>query len=126
MANCVECGKPIAKGVKFCTSCGTAVSAGKEKAAEQPKQSVRRPVQEYTASAGQDGVISTLGWVGILLLPIIPIIGIVVYFVWAFGNDGNYTRRNYARASLLLMAISIGLSIIIGIAFWGTLLAILG
>jgi len=117
MANCVNCGNPLKEGVKFCTSCGTAVSVGKKKAAEQPKQQVQQPVQEYTAPAGQDGVISTLGWFGILILPIIPIVGLIVYFVWAFG-DGNRNRHNFARAALILMAISFVLSIIFGLMYY--------
>jgi hypothetical protein len=48
---------------------------------------------------------------------IVPIVGLVLYFVWAFGTGGNLNRRNYCRASLIMMAISIGLSIIFSVAF---------
>jgi len=108
MANCVKCGKPIGKGVKFCTSCGTVVSAGKavtggrEKAARQPTAQ---------SAAGKDAVVSTLGWLGTIILLIIPIVGLVVYFIWAFGK-GNLNRRNYARASLILMAVGIILGVV--------------
>jgi hypothetical protein len=46
-----------------------------------------------------------------MIVLIIPIVGIVLYFVWAFGGT-NLNRRNYCRASLLMMAIALVLSII--------------
>jgi len=107
MANCVKCGKPIAKGVKFCTSCGATISAGKRNAA-------RRPARHPAAPAGQGAAVSTLVWIGRLLLPIIPIVGLIVYIVWAFGT-GDLNRRNFARASLIIMIAGIVLSIVIGI-----------
>ena len=50
--------------------------------------------------------ISTAGYVGILLLMAIPIVGFVVALVWAFGGTGHIEKRNLARASLILMLIS--------------------
>jgi len=76
---------------------------------------VRTPSQ-----AGQNAVISTVEWFGTLIVLIIPIVGIVIYFVWAFGTGGgNLNRRNYCRAALIMMAISIGLSIIFSVALGG-------
>jgi len=68
-------------------------------------------------NAGRDDVISTLGWIVILILLIIPIVGLVVYIIWAFGK-GNLNRRNYARASLILMLAGIILSVVFGVAFY--------
>lgn len=57
-------------------------------------------------------------WLITMLIMIIPIVNIVMLFVWGFGNADP--RRNYARASLIWMAISIVLVII----FYGAMFAI--
>lgn len=52
---------------------------------------------------------SFVHWIVILLLPYIPMIGsfayIVLLLVWAFGKTATTTRKNWARASLLLLFI---------------------
>jgi len=75
---------------------------------------VRTPSQ-----AGQNAVISTVEWFGTLIVLIIPILGIVLYFVWAFGTGGNLNRRNYCRAALIMMAISLALGILFSVAIGG-------
>ena len=75
-----------------------------------------------------DEVITTLGWLGTSLVLIVPILGLVLYFVWAFGTEGNLNRRNYCRASLILMAVALGLGIlttVMLVIFFGGMLAFL-
>ena len=55
--------------------------------------------------------ISPWGYVGYSLLFSIPIAGLVMLFVFAFG-DGNMNLKNYARGTLILAAIGVGLSIL--------------
>jgi uncharacterized membrane protein YhaH (DUF805 family) len=75
---------------------------------------VRTPPQ-----AGQNAVLSTVEWFGTLIVLIVPIVGIVVYFIWAFGTGGNLNRRNYCRAALIMMAISLVLGIIFSVVLGG-------
>lgn len=56
-------------------------------------------------------------WLITMLILIIPIVNIVMLFIWGFGNPDP--RRNYARASLIWMAISIVLMLI----FYGVVFA---
>lgn len=56
-------------------------------------------------------------WLITMLILIIPIVNLVMLFIWGFGSPDP--RRNYARASLIWMAIGIGLMII----FYGAVLA---
>ena len=46
---------------------------------------------------------SILGWIGVYALSIIPIVSIIMLFVWAFGEKtkSDITFRNYARLMLL-------------------------
>ena len=62
-------------------------------------------------ASGQNAVLSTVEWLGTLLVLMVPIVGIVLYFVWAFGS-GNIHRRNFCRAALIMTAISIVLGLI--------------
>lgn len=47
-------------------------------------------------------------WLGTLALLMIPIVNIVLVFVWAFSKSTNINKRIFARASLLLTAIILG------------------
>jgi hypothetical protein len=114
MANCENCGNELQAGMKFCTSCGAAVSASpvKKETRQTEPAVIVQPVQQTAAEpTGQYAVISTLGWIGYFIVTAIPIVGIVMCFVWAF-TDGNLNRRNYFRAALIMMAVFIVLGII--------------
>lgn len=53
-------------------------------------------------------------YLGMMLLMLIPIVNIILLFVWGFG-DYNVNRKNFARAQLIMVAIGIGLAILFGI-----------
>jgi hypothetical protein len=75
-----------------------------------------------SSSGGQSAVVSTVDWLKYLIVAAIPVLGLVMCFVWAFGR-GNLNRRNLFRAVLILMAAGIVLGIIFslrsGSLFWG-------
>lgn len=50
-------------------------------------------------------------WLITLIVLAIPCVGLVMMFVWGFGQ-GNTSRKNYCRALLIFAAISIVLSAI--------------
>lgn len=63
------------------------------------------PIEDTTPlSVGQ--------WMLTTLVLALPCVGIIMAFVWAFG-DGNVNRKNYCRSALIWKAIGIGLVIII-------------
>lgn len=64
------------------------------------------PIEDTTPlSVGQ--------WMLTTLVLALPCVGLIMAFVWAFG-DGNVNRKNYCRSALIWKAIGIGLMII----FW--------
>ncbi|MEG1498048.1 MAG: hypothetical protein RRX93_02560 [Bacteroidales bacterium] len=66
----------------------------------------------------QDATMSTGNWVLTLFLTAIPLVGIVLLFVWAFGGNSRYKERvNYAKAVLIWMAIGFLLTAL----FWGSI-----
>ncbi len=91
----------------------------------QPQQTYQQPQPTYTApnygaapqyQAPVDPAnlepVSIGTWLGILFLSCIPCVGFILLFVWAFG-DGKESRKNWAKAQLIFMAIMIVLSIIL-------------
>ncbi|MDD4223983.1 MAG: hypothetical protein PHD87_05295 [Candidatus Cloacimonetes bacterium] len=67
----------------------------------------------YPPSADIAPVITTGGWIGTLLLMFIPIVNIILIIVWATSTGENPNRRNFARAYVVTMLISIILGVII-------------
>lgn len=57
-------------------------------------------------------VMSMGEWIITIIVSMIPCVGIIMMFVWAFGN-GNENRKNYCRANLIMTAIGVVLMIIL-------------
>ena len=53
-------------------------------------------------------------YVGMFLLMMVPILNIILLFVWGFGSNANLNRKNFAKASLILAAVCLILSIFAG------------
>jgi hypothetical protein len=51
-------------------------------------------------------------WMLTLFLLAIPLVGLIMLFVWAFGGGAPASKANFAKAALLWAAIVIVLSII--------------
>lgn len=71
-------------------------------------------------------VTSVKDWAIRIFLASIPLIGFILLLVWAFGNDGNKERSNWAKGNLLIALIMIILWFLIimplfGMAFFSAL-----
>ena len=64
-------------------------------------------------------------WVVTILLLAIPIVNLVMVFVWSFGGGTNPSKANFAKASLIWMAIGIVLSIIFYATFGAAMFAMM-
>ena len=62
-------------------------------------------------------------WVLTILLLAIPIVNLVLLFVWGFGGGANPSKANFAKASLIWMAIGIVLTVILYATIFAALLA---
>lgn len=70
----------------------------------------------YQNNYSYDSSVMTVGqWIVTMLLLAIPVVNIVLLFVWAFSGNTNLNKRNYCRATLIIGAVAIVLSLIIGI-----------
>ena len=66
--------------------------------------------------------VSVGDWMITILITAIPIVGLIMLFVWAFGGGTPTSKKNWAIATLIWFAIGIVLAIIFFIVF-GTILA---
>lgn len=70
-------------------------------------------VQQVYSRAEDTSVMSIKDWVITLFITAIPLIGIIMLFVWAFGSDTNANKRNWAKGTLILLAIVVVLYFIV-------------
>ncbi len=62
-------------------------------------------------------VMSVKDWVITLLLMMIPVANIVLLILWAIGSDVNKNKQNWAKASIFIFLISLGIIIVLSILF---------
>lgn len=125
-AYCEFCGAPqqpqqsSANNNQFYTeqqfnSYGESRAQGEQPKAEQPQAEQTNQYGYYGGFGGggyaaypqpdeNDLPMTVGGWIKTQLILMIPLVNIIMVFVWAFG-DGNKSRKNYFRAQLLLTLI---------------------
>ena len=52
-------------------------------------------------------------WMVTMLLMCIPVVNIIMLFVWAFGGDAPVSKSNWAKAGLIWTLISIGFYVVL-------------
>lgn len=83
---------------------------------EQPKEPQNFQYSRSTYNTMDTSPLSLGQYLGIMFLMLIPLVNIILLFIWSFGNN-NVNKRNYARATLIMFAIFFILWIILIIAF---------
>ena len=73
-------------------------------------QNVYSQPNTYTTEAESPNSVGD--WVLTLFLTCIPIVGIVLLFVWAFGGNTQKSKANWAKAQLIWTAVGIIFTII--------------
>lgn len=69
--------------------------------------------QNYNTSPSTEDHMTVGQWVGtILLVTCIPVVSLVLLFLWAFG-DAPTEKKNFCRAYLIVAAIGIGISVVL-------------
>lgn len=80
------------------------------------------PVQSY----GQYEEPVTVGeWIITFIVLAIPLVGVIMLFVWAFGSGAKKSKKNLCLASLIMGLIGGAIGIILSIVFGG-LAAVIG
>lgn len=77
--------------------------------------------QTVSKNPALDAPLTVLDFFLMSLLSFIPIIGFIFLLIWAFSGNTNINRKNYARAALIWILVSIGLVILLSIIGGGIL-----
>ena len=100
MKVCNTCNTAIDDSCAFCPNCGASTPAN-------------HPAYLWNI---QKEPISVGGWIGRSLIPMIPLVGGIVYlvmlFIWSGDVRKEDTFRNWAKAQLIVMAVVLVLTII--------------
>jgi hypothetical protein len=106
---CKVCGRSIGnEEANYCEYCGTSLrnNTSINEGDNIQEQDYRSTEKKEVVPEENEKTISFGSWVATMLLPFIPFIGIFVYLVmmciWAFGSDTPKTKKNWARASLVV------------------------
>jgi len=117
---CKACGRDtVNENANFCEYCGTSyrenIAIGHEdnnvgaRVQQKGTQEIENEENEKPISFGN--------WLGTMVLPFIPFVGIIIYivmlFVWAFGSDTPKSKKNWARVSLIMGVVGIILFIFV-------------
>lgn len=148
---CKNCSAQIPDGSKFCTVCGHKIVvepfvAPKPQQPPQTEPTQVPPQASYTQIPPQvqqghvppynlngtqqqtvskntalDAPLTVLDFFLMSLSSFVPIIGFIFLLIWAFSGNANINRKNYARAALIWILVSIGLVILLSIIGGGIL-----
>ena len=97
---CENCGEKLRKGSKFCSNCGA------------EKNKVNYSINEDNLPE-EYKPISMRGYFGYDIVFIIPIIGWILIFMFAFGSEENVNVRNLARSRICTLVIAMILYLVI-------------
>lgn len=62
-------------------------------------------VQQNYGQPEDTSVMSIKDWVITLVITAIPLVGIIMLFVWSFGDGTNLNKRNWSKAVLIFYVI---------------------
>ncbi len=74
-----------------------------------------QPGYNQAMNAGNPPPLTVGQYILMWLIMCIPLVNIIMLFVWAFSSTENANKKNYAKAILLMMLIMIGVYIVIAI-----------
>lgn len=77
----------------------------------------------FMTPQNQPAEIKPLKWTLYMFVASIPLVGIIMMFVWAFGNDDNQTRSNWAKGALIYAAILLVIYFLFALIFGAALAA---
>ena len=64
--------------------------------------------------------VSVGDWILTCIILCIPLLGLIMLFVWAFGGGVPASKRNYCRAGLIFMLVGIILALLLFLILFAT------
>lgn len=120
---CSECGKEIAMGSAFCSECGAKSTTAEQTSVPYSPPVVQRSQTTVVQSTAEQTTVGTGMYFILMLLFALPVVGFVACIISAFASR-NKNIRNFARAMLIWLILSVVLLLIlalVGYLIGGTL-----
>ena len=71
----------------------------------------------------QAPIVSVKEWLITNLIMMIPLVNLIMMFVWAFSSNTNPNKANYFKAALILFAIVMVIYLVLAVVFFGSVAA---
>ncbi|EFV80357.1 MULTISPECIES: hypothetical protein [Neisseria] len=71
----------------------------------------------------QAPIVSVKEWLITNLILMIPMVNLVMIFVWAFSSNTNPNKANYFKAALILFAIVMAIYLVLAVVIFGSIAA---
>jgi hypothetical protein len=81
-------------------------------------------MEELNNIQRRDNDVSVGEWILTFILMGIPVINIILLFVWAFGGGAKPSKQNYAKASLIIALVMIVFVVLFLLTVGSTLFAL--
>lgn len=141
---CGSCGQKMTDSMRFCQNCGAPV-AGALVPGEAPSPAAAPPspyeappppppppppqIAPYPgpfagtpAPVGAGSAPLSMGqYLGMLILLSIPVLNLILLLMWAFGGNVNPSKKNLAKALLVMMLIFAGLALVFNMGLLGVI-----
>ncbi|KAF5060333.1 hypothetical protein [Anaerotignum sp.] len=108
---CIQCGQNVGEEDIYCINCGNKLNKAENRSEMHQEQKAFSRNDIYAPLSVGDYL-----FIGFILM--IPVINIIVFFIWAFDKYSNLNRRNLARAGLIYLGICVVLLTILGVGMF--------
>lgn len=106
---CKNCGMDNADNVQFCSNCGASTQQNPAPTYNNAQNGGATYVNVQVPS-DTNNLVSIGAYVGMWFAMCVPILNIVMMIIW--GTSGNRSKKNFVLAYLLMIAISVGITIL--------------
>lgn len=128
MPICPNCNATVNDGTAFCTNCGAPLSQsinnnnpnngftnsqyGAQGGFSQGQQFYAPPAQYNIPAPESERAVSIGDWILTFILLLLPVVNIVMMFVWAFSSNTPKSKSNFFKAYLIVVGVMLLLAII--------------
>ena len=112
---CKNCGMDNADNVQFCSNCGASTQQNPAPTYNNAQNGGPTYVNVQVPS-DTSNLVSIGAYVGMWFAMCVPILNIIMMIVW--GTSGNKSKKNFVLAYLILIAISVGITIIASVVIF--------
>ena len=128
MAICPNCIATVNDGTAFCTNCGAPLSQsinnnnpnngftnsqyGAQGGFSQGQQFYAPPAQYNIPAPESERAVSIGDWILTFIILLLPVVNIVMMFVWAFSSNTPKSKSNFFKAYLIVVGVMLLLAII--------------